>query len=101
MPYNELLTNLVSPKELEVASEAILRNKPDFIFVDSDIKRNLRSEVPIISDPVTKSLNLYGEAKARRGVINGLNDVYDLVSPKYELCDDGRLISVYCIIDHD
>lgn len=96
MPYNELPTNLVSPREVKVASEAILRNKPDFIFVDSDIGRNLRGEIPIENDPVTVSLKLYGEARSREMVINVLNDVYTRVSAKYQRCDTGRLISVYC-----
>lgn len=96
MPYNELPTNLVSPREVKFASDAILRNKPEFIFVDSDIGRNLHGEIPIESDPVTISLKLYGEARSREMVINGLNDVYTSVSAKYQRCDTGRLVSVYC-----
>jgi hypothetical protein len=79
-----------------VASEAILQNKPAFLFVDSDIGRNLNGEIPIESDPVAIQLGLFGEANARVMVLEGLNEVYTLVASKYERCEAGRLISVYC-----
>ncbi|MFA5241774.1 MAG: hypothetical protein WC392_05270 [Sulfuricella sp.] len=96
MPYNELPTNLVSPKEVEVASVAILKNKPAFLFVDSDIGRNLNGEIPIENDPATIQLQLYGEARGRVMVLQGLNNVYARVANKYVRCESGRLISVYC-----
>jgi hypothetical protein len=96
MPYNELPTNLVSPKEVEVASDAILKHNPAFLFVDSDIGRNLYGEIPKENDPVAIQLGLYGEAKARVMVLQGLNDVYARVAGRYVLCESGRLISVYC-----
>jgi hypothetical protein len=96
MPYNELPTNLASPREVKIASEAILKNKPAFLFVDSDIGRNLNGEVPAESDPVTIKLKLFGEARARVMVLEGLNEVYTRVANKYERCENGRLISVYC-----
>jgi hypothetical protein len=96
MPYNELPTNLVSPREIEVASEAILKNKPAFLFVDSDIGRNLNGEVPLENDPATISLNIYGEARGRAMVLQGLSEVYIRVAGSYALCASGRIISVYC-----
>lgn len=96
MPYNELPTNLASPREVVVASEAILQNKPAFLFVDSDIGRNLNGEIPIESDPVAIQFGLFGEANARAMVLEGLNEVYTRVASKYERCEAGRLISVYC-----
>lgn len=96
MPYDELPTNLASPKEVEIASQAILKNKPAFLFVDTDINRSLKNEIPIESDPVTIDLKLFGEAVGRAMVLQGLKDVYVRVLGKYELCESGRLISVYC-----
>ncbi len=96
MPYNELPTNLASPREVEAASEAILKNKPAFLFVDSDIGRNLNGEIPIESNLTTIKLGLFGEASARVMVLQGLNEVYTRVASKYERCEVGRLISVYC-----
>lgn len=96
MPYNELPTNLVSPREIEVASGAILKNKPAFLFVDSDIDRVLNGEIPIENDFVTVQLQMYGEARGRVMVLQGLNNVYARVADKYVRCESGRLISVYC-----
>jgi hypothetical protein len=96
MPYNELPTNLASPREVKVASEFILKNKPAFLFVDSDIGLALNGEIPNESDPVTIQLGSFGEARARVMVLQGLNEVYIRVASKYERCEAGRLISVYC-----
>lgn len=96
MPYIELPTNLVSVREITVAANAILKNSPDFLFVDTDIGRSLNSEIPVKQDPVSVILHLYGEAKSRAMVLQGLNDVYSRVADKYVLCKSGRLISVYC-----
>ncbi|WP_020168558.1 MULTISPECIES: hypothetical protein [Methylotenera] len=97
MPYNELLTNIVSPKEAMVASNHIFKNNPDFVYVDTDIDKNLNGELPVELDPATIQLPaLLGEAKARIKVMQGLKEVYALVETKYELCETGRLISVYC-----
>jgi hypothetical protein len=96
MPYNELLTNLVTPKEVETASAAILNYKPDVLFVDSDVSRNFYGEIPLNNDPVAMQLGLYGEAKSRVMVLYGLNRVYAQIADKYVLCEPGKLISVYC-----
>lgn len=96
MPYNELPTNLVSQKEIEVAAGAILKNKPAFLFVDQDIGRSLNGEIPAENDPATIYLSLYGEARSRVMVMQGLNYVYARVADKYVRCKSGRLISVYC-----
>lgn len=97
MPYIELPTNLVSVKEAAVAANAILKNRPSFLFVDSDINRSLNSEIPVKQDPASVMLGLYGEAKSRAMVLQGLNDVYSRVANEYWLCRTGRLISVYCL----
>lgn len=96
MPYIELPTNLVSVRENIVAANAILKYRPSFLFVDTDIRRSLNSEIPVKMDPVSVILHLYGEAKGRAMVLQGLNDVFSKVADKYVLCESGRLISVYC-----
>lgn len=96
MPYIELPTNLVSTKEVKIASTAILKSKPSFLYVDSDIGRSLSGEIPVETDPVATQLRLYGEARARVMVLQGLNEVYARVADRYQRCQSGRLISVYC-----
>lgn len=97
MPYNELPTNLVSPREVEISSEAILQNKPAFLFVDSNIDKDLNGEIPIESDMATMKFGFFGGARARVMVLQGLNEVYTRIAGKYERCESGRLISVYCL----
>ena len=87
---------MVSPKEVEVASSAILKNKPAFLFADSDIGKNLSGEIPIAYDPATIDMELYSEAKGRAMVLEGLNDVYIRVANKYVRCVTWWLIPVYC-----
>lgn len=96
MPYIELPTNLVSPKEVEVAASAILLKHPRFLFVDSDIEESMQGQVPKQIDPITIKLHLYEEAATRGMVMDGLYEVYSRIANKYELCEFGRLISVYC-----
>jgi hypothetical protein len=96
MPYNELPTNLVSRKEVELASESILKSNAPLFFADTDIGRNLKGEIPLETDPVVVELGLFSEARARAMVLQGLNDVFTLVTTKYVRCKSGRLISVYC-----
>ena len=100
MPYIELPTNLVSDREVAVAADAILKNEPAFLFVDTDIDRNLNSEIPRKVDPANIKLRLYGEARVRVMVLQRLNDVYSKAADKYVLCETGRLISVYCKKPH-
>lgn len=101
MPYIELPTNLVSDREILVAADAILKNEPAFLFVDTDIGRVLNSEIPVKVDPATNIVSrLYGEARGRVMVLQRLNDVYSKMADKYALCESGRLISVYCRKPH-
>ena len=81
---------------MKISSDAILENKPPYIFVDTDINRDLKGEIPNEIDPVTIKLRLYGEARSRVMVLQGLNEVFNRVSDVYERCDSGKLISVYC-----
>lgn len=97
MPYIELPTNLVSVKEVLVAADAVLKNRPSVLFVDSDISRSLNTEIPLKQDPASVMLGLYEEAKSRVMVLQRLNDVYVRVANDYLLCGAGRLISVYCL----
>ncbi len=98
MPYNELLTNLATPKEVEEAVKAILINKPTFLFVDSDIGHSIDIHSLSETSPNVVHLHdLFGSAIYREGdILSPLNMVYGDVADQYEKCASGRLISVYC-----
>jgi hypothetical protein len=98
MPYNELLTNLASPKEVDVAAKAVLTNKPAFLFVDSDIGHsvNIKSALER-EDKFVHLHDLFGSAIYREGdILSPLNMVYRNVADQYKKCASGKLISVYC-----
>jgi hypothetical protein len=96
LPYIEMPMHLVSYKEIVVAANAILKNNPEFLFVDTDIGRNLGGDMPELNDPVSVALQLHRLAKDRTMVMQNLNEVFTLVTDKYVKCETGRLISVYC-----
>jgi len=100
MPYNEVMTNMASAKEVDVAAKAILENKPQYLFVDSDIGHifieNVKKSDSAAHLAVQQVQAFYGEAVARERLLGQLNDVYLKVADKYVKCKSGGLISVYC-----
>ena len=107
MPYNELLTNLVSRKEADIAAKTILENNPKYLFVDSDIGNGFSdhaspTETANISAQLAamQARKLYGDAASRERLVVGLYDVFLVVADKYEKCETGGLISVYCRRDN-
>lgn len=103
MPYNELLTNLVSKREVDDAAQTILENHPQYLFVDNDIDFGFRegqlevNSVDSLAERAGLKLQKYlGEAVARERVTSGLYDVYKKVSAGYQKCGSSGLISVYC-----
>ena len=96
MPYNELPTNLVSPREVNIAIDAILKTKPEFLFIDTYVNDSILGEISKRYDPVSIKLGLYLESRGRALVLKNLNQVYFGVLGSYGLCIPGQLISVYC-----
>jgi hypothetical protein len=98
MPYNELLTNLVTPKEVDVAAKAISTNKPAFLFVDSDIGYGTEINSPLQqSQNAVRLHDLFGSVIYREGdILSPLNLVYRNVADQYKKCASGKLVSVYC-----
>jgi hypothetical protein len=103
MPYNELLTNLVSPKEADAAAGVILDHAPQYLFVDSDIGNSFISNAKLdgtanfnTEPAAVQAQKYYSEAIARERLLEQLNEVYKRVADKYEKCKAGGLVSVYC-----
>lgn len=99
MPYNELLTNLVSPKEVEVAAKAISAGKPGVLFVDSDIGRavDINSRLQF-DNGVVHLHDLFGSVIFREGnILSPLGLVFENVEDRYIKCGAGKVISVYCL----
>lgn len=95
MPFADVSTSLVTPREVELAVDAIRLAKPEYIFVDTDIGRNLNGDIWLASDPLPGSRGLHGESFARVSVLNLLKKVYYGVKSEYEPVEKGILITVY------
>jgi hypothetical protein len=103
MPYNELQTNVVSPREADAAAGVILDHAPKYLFVDSDIGNGFISSAKLDETAnfntelaAVKVQQFYSEAVARERILGQLNEVFKRVSGKYEKCKAGGLVSVYC-----
>lgn len=95
MPFVEVATSLVSPKEINRCVNAILLNKPEYIYVDTDINRNLNGDIYNELDPVARTWGIYSESFSRVKVLNLEKQVFDGVRAQYEPVQKGLLITVY------
>ncbi len=93
MPFFDLKWYLITPKELNKSIETLEENKPKYLFVDTGIDRNLRSEV---IDSKYQEINyLEKESIWRAQRLKLLNKVFQGVATDYQLIEKGYLISVY------
>ena len=93
MPFFDMKWYLITPKELNKSIKTLQVNKPEYIFVDTGIDRNVNNE---IIDPKLPGIGyLYQESVWRVQRLKLLNEVFQRVSSEYQLIETGNLISVY------
>ncbi len=95
MPYLELSTSLVTDHEVAAAVNAILVNKPKYLFVDSDINSTNFGD---ILDPSTKLKKMIDPDSLSAGRVRVLSEskrVFKKVASQYRLIKSGYLVSVY------
>ncbi len=93
MPFFDLKWYLITPKELNKSIKTLQVNKPEYIFVDTGIDRNLNNE---IIDPKLPEIGyLHQESVWRAQRLKLLNEVFQSVASDYELVEKGYLVSVY------
>jgi len=95
MPFPDLQWFLNTDKEVEQCIEKINTDRPNFLFVDADIERNIVNEIIYDDAPVSIASNLESIARVLR--LNELKKIYYAVKNNYELIEKGYLISVYKI----
>ncbi len=93
MPFFDVPWVLLTENEVNLCIESIKTKKPPYLFVDTDIERNLNGEIvvaglPYVSDPG-------GESLLRVQRLNLLKDVFAAVKDDYELVEKALLLSVY------
>jgi len=93
MPFFDLKWYLITPKELDKSIKTLQVNKPEYIFIDTGIDRNVNNE--IIDQKLPKIGYLNQESIWRVQRLKLLNEVFQSVANDYQLVEKGYLISVY------
>ena len=93
MPFFDVPWMLLTENEINLCIESIKTKKPPYLFVDTDIERNLNGEIvaariPSFSDPG-------GESLLRVQRLNLLKDIFAAVKDDYGLEMSSGLLTVY------
>lgn len=95
MPFLQTDLSMVTKKELNIATNAILLAKPLYLFVDSDINRNRQGDIFRQNDPLTQKLGTYTVSLGRVLVLNNLTTLFNSVRNNYEPIQTSGLLTVY------
>jgi len=93
MPFPELGQFLVSRKEMGICVEALKRDRPQFLFVDFNIDRDLSRDIISADMPVWGYLNEESIWRVER--LSLLQEIWKEVRSSYEKVDSGGLLDVY------
>lgn len=91
LPYSDLAWYMANSETRDEVIDQLRTEKPDKLFVDSDIKEKFRD--PWVA--VYNSENFTHERLSRAGRAEQFGKVFSSVSSDYRLLEKGRLISVY------
>jgi len=93
LPVINLALDLISSHDIKRCIEQIKKDKPQYVFVDKDILRNLRSEIPEkYGDP---RLGEPSEAHGRVSAQLNMKEFFLLIQDDYQPVQKGGLLTVY------
>lgn len=99
LPYSQLDVSIVSKKEFRYVIDTIQKNKPQYIFIDSDISDNHFSDILDPRDPLTLMMQPnntgYNLSAGRVLTLMNLRDIFNALKNSYHKVATGDLISVY------
>ena len=93
MPFFDVPWMLLTENEINLCIESIKTKKPPYLFVDTDIERNLNGE--ILAARIPSVSNPGGESLLRVQRLNLLKDIFAAVKDDYELEMGRGLLTVY------
>lgn len=95
MPYNELLTNIITTNDVAFLKDFFADKKPEYLFVDRDIKRDFNNDIFMPNDPASKKLGLDQYSASRAATLVVLPEAFAAVSKDYQPVAQSELITVY------
>ena len=93
LPVVNLALDLLSHRDIDRCIQAIRVNKPTYLFVDSDILRDLRGDVLLPSSYLGE--RTYQESYGRVQVMKNMRQLYYGIQNDYVPLQRGALITVY------
>ena len=94
MPFFDLAWFQLTRKEVDRSIEVIRNDKPEYLFVDTDIDRPLNTEIIRATAPSPFG-EMRTESVQRVGRILEIRKVFNEVRKDYEVVESGILLSVY------
>ena len=92
MPFFEMSKFLMSPKETALCVERLLTDRPEYLFVDTDIHRDYVADMVHRLSPLG-ALNPH--SRYRVAQMQLMQKVFATVQEQYELVEQGLILSVY------
>lgn len=93
MPFFDMKWYMITPNELNRTIDLLKFKQPKYLFVDTNVGRNLNNEIIEDSFPVVGQYNVDSSRRVFR--LKLLNTVYQNVAAEYTLVESSSLISVY------
>lgn len=93
MPFFDLKWYGVTNKEVDAVVNCILKDKPEYLFVDNDIDRNHNCDIIDPKIPVIGWLNEESVWRVQRH--NIMRRMYERVKDQYVVVEEGSLLSAY------
>lgn len=96
MLFPEMGLSLVTDKEMKESVDLIRRDRPEYLFVDTDIARSHMGDVYDKDDPVSVfAAPVYDATRGRAMVLDNFGKVFSAIKGLYEPVETGQLITVY------
>lgn len=93
MPYFDVPMFLLSRKDIDNCINTINAAKPEYLFIDTDIERNLNSDI-LDKTSLTRE-DLHDESVLRVRRLNLLKEIYNSIRGDYQPIEKSSLITVY------
>lgn len=94
LPVVNMMLDLMSYDDIERCVQAINRDKPQYIFVDTDIARERRTDILSESDSLVAD-GYYHESYVRALAHKSSQQLFVRIQNDYQAIEKGRLLTVY------